>query len=307
MTIALPAAQHAVKARATCRRGEARDEAAARGGVGSALARRRSAARGELFARLVRPPAAARRRSRLGRARRGSVLAAGAAAASRSTSRSGCCSRAGRARRVQPRRHGVALFAAGAADRRWCSSSRTLLQARRRDRHRERAAGPGSPARSSWPAPTSPSIRDERTTGYGRVVEPPAARARAARLTRRRRRGCDPPACAPDLSSAADDRPRPGPPRRAPRAPRADRRRGRADGRRAVDDPRPHREDHRARPRRRAADDATSSRSRTRCAPTSRGPCLPRDVALSPGAGDAGRRLPASRARRRHERRRPRR
>ena len=49
-------------------------------------------------------------------------------------------------------------------------------------------------------------------------------------------------------------------------------------------DPRSHREDRRARPRRRPADDATSSRSRTRCAPTSRGPCLPREVALDAGA-----------------------
>src|SRR5256714_907156 len=50
------------------------------------------------------------------------------------------------------------------------------------------------------------------------------------------------------------DRSRPGPARRPPRAPAVGRRRGGAHGGRAVDDPRPHREDRRARPRRRGAD-----------------------------------------------------
>src|SRR2546421_7843433 len=50
------------------------------------------------------------------------------------------------------------------------------------------------------------------------------------------------------------DRSRPGPARRPPRAPAVGRRRGGAYGGRALDDPRPHREDRRARPRRRGAD-----------------------------------------------------
>ena len=43
---------------------------------------------------------------------------------------------------------------------------------------------------------------------------------------------------------------------------------------------------------------STSSRSRTRCAPTSRGPCLPRDVALAqaPATQDGGFLVPSPQA-----------
>ena len=47
-----------------------------------------------------------------------------------------------------------------------------------------------------------------------------------------------------------------------------------------------------------AADHARRRRSRTRCAPTSRAPCLPREVALAqaPAASDDGFRVPSPQA-----------
>src|SRR4051794_8628250 len=94
-------------------------------------------------------------------------------------------------------------------------------------------------------------------------------RASTRRRVRARRRasGAE-PARAPRalLSSAADDRPRAGAPRRAARAPGAQRGRGGPHDRRAVGDPRAHREDLGARPRRRAADVARR-RGRKRAAP----------------------------------------
>src|SRR3954466_2542200 len=111
------------------------------------------------------------------------------------------------------------------------------------------------PSRRSRAGPTSaspaPSCSPSAPGGRSPTSAPMPPRA----LTCRRRRGRRLPRARPRLRRS-DDRPRAGPARRAPGAPGAQRRGGHQDLRRAVQHPRAHREDRRARARRRPADDA---------------------------------------------------
>src|SRR3954466_566581 len=111
------------------------------------------------------------------------------------------------------------------------------------------------PSRRSRAGPTSaspaPSCSPSAPGGRSPTSAPMPPRA----LTCRRRRGRRLPRARPRLRRS-DDRPRAGPARRAPGAPGAQRRGGHEDLRRAVQHPRAHREDRRARSRRRPADDA---------------------------------------------------